>query len=125
MPISPNSETGMSPSSSESKASGGGVESQGVAIIAEATQQEGIPSQIPDLLSQSELTLIFMKSCFCKNTSVHLTRSLFSEQVRVASNVSGQKKQQLDPMIISYIKSIVFKYFPSLHDDITKEWKTV
>ena len=126
MPISPTSKTGMSPSSesrvSQASGDGAGIFSQGAAITTEAIQQEGIQPQMPELLSQSELTLIFMKSCSRKNMSVHLTRWLFSEQVRMTSNVSGRKKRQLDPKIISYIKSTAFKYFPSLHSDIAKEW---
>ena len=77
MPISLTSETGMSRSyeSRVSQASGGGAEisSQGAAITTEAIQQEGIPLPMPELLSQSELTLIFMKSCFRKNMSVYKT----------------------------------------------------
>ncbi|XP_065911398.1 uncharacterized protein [Dysidea avara] len=74
------------------------------------------------LLPESELTLIFMKSCSRRNMSVHLTRRLFTEQVRKTSNVSGRNKQQLDPRIIKYIKSTSFKYFPSQNTDISKEW---
>ena len=79
-------------------------------------------SQMMGLLSQNELTLIFMRSCSCKNMCVHLTRRLFSEKVRMTSNVSGRKKRQLDPKIISYIKATAFRYFPTLYSDITKEW---
>lgn len=122
MPISPTSETGISQSSesrvSQTPASRVGISSQGAAMPTEAIQQEGIP----ELLPQSEVTLIFMKSCLRKNMSVHLTRRLFSEQVRMTSNVSGRNKRQLDPKVMSYIKSTSFKYFPSLHSDITKEW---
>ena len=89
-------------------------------------------SQMMGLLSQNELTLIFMRSCSRKNMCVHLTRRLFSEKVRdicrapagalQISNVSGRKKRQLDPKIISYIKATAFRYFPTLYSDITKEW---
>ena len=92
----------MSPSSEGkvAQASGGRVRnsSQGAAITADAKQQPGTPPQMSELLSQNELTLIFMKSCSHKNMSVHLTRQLFSEQVCMTSNVSGHKEQQLDPV---------------------------
>ena len=86
------------PSSSEGRvaqASGGGVGNslQGGAIITDARQHQGTPPQVPELLSQSELTLIFMKSCSRKNMSEHLTRRLFSEQVHMTSNVFGRKKR--------------------------------
>ena len=94
MPISPISETGMSPSSESRVSQAGGMDnsSQGAAITTEAIQQEGILPHMPELLPQNELTMIFMKSCSRKNMSVHLTRRLFSEEVRMTSNVSGCNK---------------------------------
>ena len=74
------------------------------------------------LLPESELTLIFMKSCSRRNMCVHLTRQLFTKQVRKTSNVSGRNKQKLDQRIIHYIKSTAFKYFPSQNTDVSKEW---
>ena len=72
MPDSRIFKTGMSPSSEGrvAQASGGGVgnSSQGTAITTDAIQQQGTPPQMPELLSQSELTLIFMKSYSGKNT---------------------------------------------------------
>ena len=121
MPISPTSDTEISPSS-ESRVSQASGDEEGISSQGAAIQQEGIPPQIPELLTPSELTPIFMKSCSRKNMSVHLTRRLFSEKVRMTSNVSGRKKRQLDPKIITYIKSTAFRYFLSSHSDITKEW---
>lgn len=88
-------------------------------FLAQPTLQGPTPTQ---LLPESELTLIFMKSCSRRNMCVHLTRRLFTEQVRKTSNVSGRNKQKLDQGIISYIKSTAFKYFPSQNTDVSKEW---
>ena len=74
LPISPTSETGMFPSSKSrvSQASGGGtgISSQRAAVPTGTIQQEGIPPQMPELSTQSELTLTFMKSYSLK-TQVH------------------------------------------------------
>ena len=75
-----------------------------------------------DLLSRSELTQIFMKSCSRKNMAVLMTRRLFSPEVRMSSNVSGRKKKKLDPKIINFIRRKAFLFFPSVHLDNSKEW---
>ena len=61
-------------------------------------------------LSQSELSQVFMK-----NMAVLLTRCLFSKTVRIASNESGRKKQQLDPMIMGFIRRKVFNSFQAVN----------
>ena len=75
-----------------------------------------------DLLSWSELTQIFMKSCSRKNMAILMTRRLFSTEVRMSSNVSGRKKKKLDPRIIDFIRRKAFLFFPSAHLDDSKEW---
>ena len=75
-----------------------------------------------DLLSRSELTQIFIKSCSRKNMAVLMTRRLFSAEVRMSSNVSGRKKKKLDPRIIDFIRRKAFLFFPSAHLDNSKEW---
>ena len=74
-----------------------------------------------DLLSRSDLTQIFMKSCSRKNMAVLMTRKLFSEEIRMSSNVAGRKKKQLDPKVIDFIRRKVFLFFPSAHVDTSKE----
>ena len=57
-----------------------------------------------------------------KNMAVLLTRRLFSEDIRVTSNVSGRNKKKLDPRIIAYIKQKVFHFFPTTQVNAEKEW---
>ena len=86
----------------------------------------GEPSQEtppPDeYLSQSELTQIFMKSCSRKNMAVLLTRRLFSQEIRMSSNVSGRNKKQLNPQVMEFIRRKVFLFFPSTQVNTSKEW---
>ena len=53
---------------------------------------------------------------------VLMTRRLFSEEVRVSSNVAGHNKNKLNPQIITYIRKIVLAFFPSAQLDTSKEW---
>ena len=86
----------------------------------------GKPSQEtppPDeYLSQSELTQVFMKSCSRKNMAVLMTRRLFSQEIRMSSNVSGRNKKQLNPQVMEFIHRKVFLFFPSTQVDTSKEW---
>ena len=86
---------------------------QGTSISAKATPilSSLEESSEGDLLSHSQLTQIFMKSCSRKNMAVLMTRQLFSPEVRMSSNVSGRKKKQLDPKIIHFIRRKAFLFF--------------
>jgi len=79
-------------------------------------------SGLNELLANSELVQIFMKSCSRKNMAVLMTRRLFSEDVRMSSNVAGRNKKKLDPKIIDYIRQKVFQYFPTTQVDTKREW---
>ena len=70
------------------------------------------PAQNDALMSSSELTKWFTKSCSRRNFASNLVRQLFSKEVRKSSNVAGRGKQMLDPVKISYVKSQCFEYFP-------------
>ena len=66
--------------------------------------------------------LIYSCQIFLKNTILSI--QIFQKSKFypcMTPNISGRNKSQLDPKIMSYIKSTAFKYFPSLHSDITKE----
>ena len=68
-----------------------------------------------DLLSRSELTKFFMKSCSRKHMAVLMTRRLFSPEVRMSSNASTHKKKQLNTKIIDFICRKAFLFFPVLN----------
>ena len=80
---------------SQASVGGTGISSQRAAVPTGTIQQEGIPPQMPELSTHSELTLTFMESCSLKNTSAHLTRWLFSEQIHITSNTTGHKNTHL------------------------------
>ena len=74
------------------------------------------------LLSTSDLTLIFMRSCSRKNMAVKLEKRLIPENIRIISNVSGKNKRKLDPNVMEYVRKIVFQYFSSQQVDTKKDW---
>ena len=50
-------------------------------------------------------------------------KRLFPEEIRRVSNVSGKGKQQLDPIIIRYIKETAFEHWPLAQTEkLEKEW---
>ena len=53
-----------------------------------------------------------------------MVRRLFDENTRKLSNVSGKAgKAQLNPVIISFVKSMAFQYYPcDTLVDVSKEW---
>ena len=63
-----------------------------------------------EYLSRSQLTQIFMKSCSRKNMAVLMTRKLFTEEVRMSSNVSGRNKIKLNPQIMDFIRKKLFLF---------------
>ena len=75
-------------------------------------------------LTSGETTQIFLKSCSRKNFATLLAKNLFTEEVRKTSNVSGKNnKQQLDPKIIEYIKTLTFERWPLAQaEKLEMEW---
>ena len=80
-----------------------------------------VPSE--EFLSSSEINSILENSCSRSNFATKLSRRLFDEKTRLASNVSGRGKKQLDPKKISYIRSIVSKKYPVIPPQKeTEQW---
>lgn len=75
-------------------------------------------------LSSIEITNIYRNSCSRQNFSSRLVRRLFDEQTRKTSNVAGKLgKAQLNPVIISYVKSLTFQFFPlDTYEKLDKAW---
>ena len=75
-------------------------------------------------LPASEINFIKRSSCSRRNFCANLVRRLFDENTRKNSNVSGrQGKAQLNPVIISFVKSAAFQYYPcDTIVDVSKEW---
>ena len=63
-------------------------------------------------LPASEINFIKRSSCSRRNFCANLVRRLFDENTRKNSNVSGKGKAQLNPIIISFAKSVAFQYYP-------------
>ena len=76
-----------------------------------------------DLLTSEEIKEALRKSTSRRNFATNLSRALFDERTRVALNVSGRNKRQLNPAIMNYIKATTFKYYPCLpSEEKKKQW---
>ena len=75
-------------------------------------------------LSSIEITNIYRNSCSRQNFSSRLVRRLFDEQTRKTSNIAGKLgKAQINPVIISYVKSLTFQFFPlDTYEKVDKAW---
>ena len=75
-------------------------------------------------LSSNEITMIYRKSHSRRNFSSKLVCRLFDENTRKTSNVAGKVgKAQLNPLIIDYVKSLAFQFFPlHPHEKKGKAW---
>ena len=73
---------------------------------------EEIVDDLPELISPSILTPIYVKSCSRRNFASRLVAKLFDRETRLRSNVNGRGKDKLDPEKIEYVKKKVFQYFP-------------
>ena len=74
-----------------------------------------------DLLSVSEVTQVYVKSCSRGNMATKLVRRLFDETTRMTSNVKGRGKNRLDPDTIAYVKRKCFEFFPATEPSKVKE----
>ena len=77
---------------------------------------EEVPSSIgvsSGILENSDTQRIKRISCSCKNFASRLVSELFDEPTRRKSNVKGKLgKLQLNPVLINYVKSLTFQYYP-------------
>ena len=75
-------------------------------------------------LSSIEVTCLYKSSCSRRNFATNLTRRLFDEETRKVSNVAGKRgKAKLNPIVVDYIKSTVFQFFPSSSPlETDKDW---
>ena len=65
------------------------------------------------ILDDSDVQRIKRKSCSRKNFSSRLVRELFDDDTRRKSNVAGKLgKLKLNPVLIDYVKSLSFQYYP-------------
>ena len=59
------------------------------------------------------ITRLRIKSCSRKNFAVKLNEVTFDKESRSRSNVAGKfGKLKLNPILIKYIKSLVFQHYP-------------
>ena len=77
---------------------------------------EEVPSSIAlssGILENGDIQRIKRISCSRKNFASRLVRELFDEPTRRKSNVKGKLgKLQLNPVLIDYVKSLTFQYYP-------------
>ena len=73
-------------------------------------------------IPEAEIQQIKINSCSRKNFAKKLAEALFDEETRASSNVNGRRKRKLNPIIIRYIRSICFQFYPH-HGDEEAEWK--
>ena len=91
--------------------------------VADIDDGVAVAEEEVDLLSLSELTQIFVKSCSRGNMASKLVRNLFDETTRKTSNVNGRNKKRLDPTIMAYVKRKCFEFFPSTGSDrVQEDW---
>ena len=83
-------------------------------LITLAPQSSWIP--------EAEIRKIKDGSCSRKNFAKKLAEALFDEETRASSNVSGRGKRKLNPIIIKYVRSICFQFYPH-HGDEVADWK--
>ena len=76
-----------------------------------------------DLLSISEVTQFYVKSCSRGNMAAKLVKNLFDEPTRMTSNVNGRDKKRLDPEIMAFVKWKCFEFFPSTSSNkVEEDW---
>ena len=73
-------------------------------------------------IPEAEIQKIKDSSCSRKNFAKKLAEALFDQETRANSNVNGRGKRKLNPIIIKYIRSICFQFYPH-HGDEEAEWK--
>ena len=84
-----------------------------VAIVEEvASSSENMASG--GLLRPELIRRLRIKSCSRKNFAAKLVEATFDRETRSRSNVAGKMgKLKLNPILIEYVKSLVFQHFPS------------
>ena len=75
-------------------------------------------------IEPGRISYLRQKSCSRRNFCAKLNQEIFDEQTRKRSNVAGKLgKLKLNPVLVDYIKSLAFQYFPVEHNQSEKsEW---
>ena len=83
-----------------------------------------VTDTLPSLLSDEKIKVLKKKSCSRKNFATRLNCEIFDEETRKRSNVGGKLgKMKLNPVLIQYIRSIVFQHYPLEEGEtIQKAW---
>ena len=81
-------------------------------------QTQAPPSGI---LNPDQISFIRLGCCSRRNFAAKLVVALFDEDTRKRSNVSGKLgKMRLNPVLIQYVKSLAFQFYPLEHDQSEK-----
>ena len=88
------------------------------------TSSPEIPSRPSGILDPDEIQRIRSGSCSRRNFAAKLVGRLFDEETRRRSNVSGKLgKMKLNPVLIHYVRSLAFQFYPLEHHLSEKvEW---
>ena len=65
------------------------------------------------MLEPAKLQSLLKRSCSRRNFAVNMVREMFDEDTMKRSNVAGKLgKLKMNPVLIEYIKSLTFQYYP-------------
>ena len=83
-------------------------------------------TQLPrsGILDADQIKFVRSGSCSRRNFAAKLVVALFDEATRRRCNVSGKLgKSKLNPVLIQYVKSLTFQFYPLEHHENEKgEW---
>lgn len=80
--------------------------------------QDTTQSPQSGILEPERISSIWAGSCSQCNFAAKLVVALFDEETRKCSNVGGKLgKLKLNPVLIQYVRSLVFQFYPAEHYD--------
>ena len=103
----------------------GSASQQELQLFNDESNGEQLVGQSPSQTSwitETDIKEIKDNSCSRKNFAKNLACILFDDETWAKSNVSGRKKRKLNPIIISYIRSVCFQCYPYDGNEEV-EWK--
>ena len=91
-------------------------------IVSTSSPETQLPQR--GILDSDSISFIRSGSCSRRNFAAKLVVALFDEGTRKKCNVSGKMgKSKLNPVLIQYVKSLAFQFYPLEHNENEKgEW---
>ena len=95
-------------------------------VSSSVPQQSGIPisQSSSGILDTEKIKAVRSASCSRRNFSAKLVAEIFDKDTRQRSNVAGRLgKLKLNPVLIDYVKSLTFQFYPVQYSESEKaEW---